>query len=586
MSLTPRVALLADTFHEVNGAARTCRELAAFAERRGFPFLTVCYSKNAPPAGARSERLIGFRRSRLAIRVDPDLYFDPFFYARAASVERALREFQPDLIHITSPGDAGILGAIVAHRLRVPLAASWHTNLHEFAGRRVESLLGWAPRRLRSGAGARVERFVLNRVLWFFSRADVAFAPNPELIGLVARRSGRPVFPMLRGIDTRLFTPARRNRTDGTLVIGYVGRLMPEKRVRFLADLEQSLVRAGLRDFRFLIVGSGSERGWLERAMERAEFAGVLTGEPLATAYANMDVFVFPSETDTFGNVVQEAMASGVSAVVTNKGGPRFIVQDAEDGFIASDDVQFRAAVERLARDASLRRSMADAAVNRMALRSWDRVFEEVYEGYAAALSGHRIAAEAPASRTPPTAGAVLWRLLSRPQDTLFRNWNWKSAVLSSLLRCSIFFFVNLGAGWRKAVGALMTELVFRAVTSGWFGSMTQAFRRVRPMWKAILVLLPLLALFQHSLEFLVHWLRGTPRLAASIGASVVFTAVSTIVQLALMRKGALVVGAESRPLLEDLASLPRLIWELLKDAAGGLKRAFAATWLEEAERP
>ncbi|HEY1206530.1 MAG: glycosyltransferase [Bryobacteraceae bacterium] len=580
--MTPRIALLADTFHEVNGAARTCRELAAFAERRGYPFLTVCYSKTAAPAGARDTGLIELRRSRLAIRLDPDLSFDPLFYAQLARVERALREFQPDLIHVTSPGDAGILGAILAHRLRLPLAASWHTNLHEFAGRRVESLLGWAPRRLRADVATQVERFVLNRVLWFFSRADVAFAPNPELIGLVARRSGRPVFPMLRGVDTRLFTPTRRNRSDKGLVLGYVGRLMPEKRVKFLAELERFIVRAGVRDFRFLIVGSGSERPALERVLERAEFTGVLRGEALATAYANMDVFVFPSETDTFGNVVQEALASGVPAVVTDKGGPRFIVADAVDGFITADDAGFCAAVESLARDAPLRRAMAEAAVRQMESRSWDRVFEEVYESYAAALGAPPAAAIEPGSGSDSTAGSVLWSLLSRPQDTLVRGWNWKSAVLSSLFRCSIFFMVNLGAGLDRAVGAVLTELVFRGLTSGWWGSITQAFRRVRPMWKAVAVIAPLLLVLQHSLELLVHWLRGTPRLAASIAGSIAFTLVSTTAQLALMRKGALVVGAEGKPLLHDLASLPRLIGGLLKAAGDCLKRA-ASAWQQEA---
>ena len=580
-SLTPRIALLADTFHEVNGAARTCRELAVFAERRGYAFLTVCFSTGEPS----TERRLELRRSRLALRVDPDLYFDPIFYRQLDRVEKELRDFQPDLIHITSPGDAGILGAILAHKLGLPLAASWHTNLHEFAARRVENLLEWAPRRLRTGVAARVERFVLDRVLWFFSRADLAFAPNRELISLVARRSGRPVFPMRRGIDTNLFTPARRTRKDGGVVLGYVGRLMPEKRVRFLAELERFLVRAGVRDFRFLIVGSGSEHPWLERAVERAEFTGVLTGEALATAYASMDVFVFPSETDTFGNVVQEALASGVPAVVSDKGGPRFVVADGADGFVAGGDGEFCAAVERLARDASLRRVMAEAAVAEMALRSWDRVFEEVYDGYAAVLRDRRPAAETSDSLSGPSAGAVLWRLLSRPQDFLVRKWNWKSAVLSAVSRCCLFFLMNLGAGWKKAVGAMVTELVLRALTAGWFGSVSQAFSGVRPLWKAVAVVVPLVAVCQHPLELLVHWLRGTPRLPASIAASVVFTALSNAAELALMRKGALVVGAEGRPLWEDLATIPGLMRELCKATGDGFKRVVAG-WQREAERP
>jgi hypothetical protein len=299
-----------------------------------------------------------------------------------------------------------------------------------------------------------------------------------------------------------------------------------------------------------------------------------------------MDLFVFPSETDTFGNVVQEALASGVPAVVTNKGGPRFIVTDAVNGFVAADDTQFRQAVERLARDAFLRRLMAESARSRMALRSWDRVFEEVYEGYAAALCRRRPAWEGPNSPPSPAALSVLWGLLSRPQDWLVRGWNWKSAFLSSLFRCSLFFTVNLQAGLDRAVGAMLTELVFRGVTSGWWGSISQAFRRVRPMWKAIAVVTPLVLLLQHSLELLVHWLRGTPRLVASIAGSIGFTFVSTAAQLTLMRKGALIVGPEGKPLREDLGKLPRFVWGFLKVAVQGLKRVTGAVWQQEAERP
>jgi hypothetical protein len=167
-------------------------------------------------------------------------------------------------------------------------------------------------------------------------------------------------------------------------------------------------------------------------------------------------------------------------------------------------------------------------------------------------------------------AGAVLAEILRRPWEPLVRNWNWKSALLSSLLRASVFFGVNLGAGWRKALAAMLTELVFRAITAGWYGSITQSFRRVRPAWQAALVLVPTLLVFQHGLELLVHWARGTPRLAASIGASIVFTVLSTNVNLALMRRGAMVVGAEGKSLAQDLTSLSGLAGEAL-----GRLRAF-----------
>jgi hypothetical protein len=183
------------------------------------------------------------------------------------------------------------------------------------------------------------------------------------------------------------------------------------------------------------------------------------------------------------------------------------------------------------------------------------------------------------------TVAAALKRLYSDPWLLLIRGWNWKSALLSSLLRSSVFFGVNLGAGWRKALGAMLAEFVFRALTSGWCGSITQSFRRVVPMWKAVATLVPALLVGQHSLELLVHWLRGTPRLAASIGASIAFTLISTMVNLALMRHGAFTVGAGSKSLIRDLAGLPRLIGGFFAALAAFSKRLVSG-WQQEATRP
>lgn len=226
----------------------------------------------------------------------------------------------------------------------------------------------------------------MDKVCWFFGRGDVVFAPNPELISTLARRTGKPVLRMGRGIDTSLFHPSKRTRNDEELVIGFVGRLMPEKNLRLLPRVQAALERAGLRAHRFLLVGEGSEREWLSRHLPGAHFTGVLKGEPLAQAYANMDIFAFPSRTDTFGNVVQEAMASGVPAVVTDAGGPRFIVRHGESGFASASDDEFCANVVRLARSARERRTMGAAARTQVETLSWDQIFEEVYRGYARSL--------------------------------------------------------------------------------------------------------------------------------------------------------------------------------------------------------
>jgi glycosyltransferase involved in cell wall biosynthesis len=286
-------------------------------------------------------------------------------------------------VHITGPGHLGILGAVLAHELRVPLVASWHTNVHEYAGRRLEKLLRFAPARFGTAAGAWAERNALAATLRFYPLARLTFAPNPELVDLLRESTGRPSGLMLRGIDLSSFSPRYRNRQDGTFLIGYVGRLSPEKNLGLLVDAERALRGAGVRDYRFLVVGRGSERDWLAANLMQAEFPGVLLGEGLARAYASLDAFVFPSETDTFGNVVQEAFASAVPAIVADRGGPRFLVQNGVNGFRCRDAVEFSAALLQLYGDRALLGRVREGALASVRDRSWDAVFEGVYRHYA-----------------------------------------------------------------------------------------------------------------------------------------------------------------------------------------------------------
>jgi phosphatidylinositol alpha 1,6-mannosyltransferase len=218
--------------------------------------------------------------------------------------------------------------------------------------------------------------------------AKVLFAPNDELCRMLERTTGRPCFLMQRGVDTEWFSPMHRTREadDRTVVLGYVGRLSVEKNVALLARVERELAAMGLGGVRFLIVGHGSEEAALRRDLKEAEFAGVLRGAALARAYANMDVLVFPSHTDTFGNVVLEALASGVPAVVTPDGGPKFIVRDGETGFVTVDD-HFAEAVAELVRDRVRLEEMRLTARAYALGCSWDAVFDRVYRGYGAALN-------------------------------------------------------------------------------------------------------------------------------------------------------------------------------------------------------
>ena len=216
--------------------------------------------------------------------LDKDLSFDPLLWRQYRALETAVKDFKAQVVHVTGPSDLGLLGALLGHRLRVPLVASWHTNLHEYAGERSARLLSPMPDRWRRSAQRVAERQSLRLVGRFYALARVLMAPNQELMEQLERLTGRPCFLMQRGVDTQLFDPAKRDRSSTQVVIGYVGRLSTEKNVRFLADIERRLVEGGCHYFKFLIVGQGSEENWLRANLKNVEFTGVLKGEALAQA--------------------------------------------------------------------------------------------------------------------------------------------------------------------------------------------------------------------------------------------------------------------------------------------------------------
>ncbi len=391
----PRVAYFPDSFHEVNGVAHTSRHFENFARRRNLPFLCVRAGNRTQAAGHRNEALIEegpvwtleLPRGIFSFALEKDLRVDPAFLRHIPMIGQVLERFQPDLIHITGPSEIGVVGAALAHHLHLPLAASWHTNVHEYAARRAEWLLRLLPSQQSVSTGQTIENVALATAAGFYSLAKVLFAPNPELCALLERYTHRPCHLMPRGVDANLFHPLKRKRysTDSNFVLGFVGRLSIEKNIGLLVRIQEEFDRMGVTNTRFLIVGHGGDEAWLRERLPKAEFTGVLRGEALSTAYANMDLFVFPSHTDTFGNVVLEALASGVPAIVTPDGGPRTIVRDGETGRIVPDE-EFTAAIAELLGDPSRLEEMRHAARAYALTASWDSVFEGIYAEYEAIL--------------------------------------------------------------------------------------------------------------------------------------------------------------------------------------------------------
>lgn len=177
----------------------------------------------------------------------------------------------------------------------------------------------------------------------------------------------------------------------------------------------------------------------------------------------------------------------------------------------------------------------------------------------------------------PLSVKDVLSDLLCRPWFYLFDSWNWKAALFSASIRCAIFFAVNLTSGWQAAWGAALAEFVYRLCAAGYYGAVTQAFSRARPVVLANITALLVLPLFQHTIEFGIHWARGTPKLATAVGVSMCFTFLSTMFNLYSMRRGALIVGEGAKSIWEDIMSFPVLVWDFAMSAPRAIWRQATA---------
>jgi phosphatidylinositol alpha 1,6-mannosyltransferase len=396
-----RVALFTDSLFETNGVATLSQQLTRFAQNSQRPFFCAYGGESTNVTEKGALRILQLRRSLAAFPLDKGLYCDPLrvFRYRQLVVEE-LRSFKPDLVHITGPGDLGWLGLRAAHMLDIPVVASWHTNLHEYASRRLLKFCRLTPPSWREKIAGSAEHQSLRGLMRFYRMARFYLAPNSGMVDLLRQRlAPRPAYLMAHGVDLDNFSPTLRPPGKRPFRIGYVGRLTAEKNVRAFADLERRLLAAG-KDFEILMVGDGGESHWLKKNLRRVQLPGTLRGADLAAAFAGMDVFVFPSQTDTFGLVVLEAMASGVPVAVSPETGARVGFREGVHGFSNGD---YANNVQTLLNDEKLRRRMGAEARLFACSHSWRSVFEQLYETYAEGLAtSNRRRAEQQSERRAP----------------------------------------------------------------------------------------------------------------------------------------------------------------------------------------
>jgi glycosyltransferase involved in cell wall biosynthesis/predicted metal-dependent phosphoesterase TrpH len=288
-----------------------------------------------------------------------------------------LSEGRYDAVHVTVPGPAGVAATLLSQISGMPLVASYHTELAAYAG-------------LRSGSGD-VESIARTALGAFYGAPSLVLSPSPAADLSLRALDVDPVrlCRWERGVDTSRFDPgkAARDAYPGEIKVLYAGRLTREKGVDLLAE---SFLRARAADPRLhlLLAGGGPEEDELRsRLGEDATFLGWLEGDSLARAYASADIFLFCSTTDTYGQVVLEADASGVPVVAVAEGGPASLVENRHTGMLCQPDPDHVAgAVLQLATSPLLRRHLGASAVRAARERSWDRAMEQLADGYERAL--------------------------------------------------------------------------------------------------------------------------------------------------------------------------------------------------------
>ncbi|MDT0630182.1 glycosyltransferase family 1 protein [Rubrivirga sp. S365] len=375
-----RVALFTGNYNHIeDGVSRTLGRLVGYLEEQGHSVLVVGPTVPDPPLTQPGE----------FVEAPSVPFFNRAEYRLATGFPRSLRArveaFRPDLVHVASPDVLGHRAVTWGRKHGLPVVSTYHTHFPAYLGY-------WGPTWLEPVSWA-VAR-------GFYGRCNEVYVPTPTLLEELRSHGIQTTFRLWpRGIELDRFSPAYRSDAwragrgfePSDVVVSFVSRLVKEKGIDVYVEVVRRLQASGA-PVRALVVGDGPERASLEARLPGAVFTGHLGGVELATAYASSDVFLFPSETETFGNVTLEAMASGLAVVCADAAGSRSLVTDGVTGLLCPprNADAFEAAVRRLLDRPALRADLGGAARDAAGDYSWPTVLatmEDYYRGVLASTS-------------------------------------------------------------------------------------------------------------------------------------------------------------------------------------------------------
>ncbi len=323
------------------------------------------------------EKNIGWRDKVYSVKSFPFPWYNyyqiglPYFQG----LEAELNSFRPDMVHVVSPTLLGMYGIQYAKRRSISVVSSYHTHFVSYF-----SYYGFS----------RLERWGWNFLQWIYNQCDYTFAPSTSAVDELKEKGIRNVGLWQRGVDLKEFSPSfrspelRRSVAAAELpILLYVGRLVKEKDLHDLVGAALLLKEWGHR-FKLVFVGDGPMRHQLQQQLPDAHFTGYLQGRDLAQWYASADLFVFPSSTETFGNVILEAFASGLPVVAVNQGGVTNLVTAGVNGLLAKphDQEEFAHHIEVFLNDTAYRKFLSQKAQNTAKQFDWQSVNKKLIDSY------------------------------------------------------------------------------------------------------------------------------------------------------------------------------------------------------------